>query len=245
VASGTGDVLDFFAGRDPGSAALRTLYRALLLITCARLPEPELSASYLFLNDDHLHEKRGPAVFRRIGPCERELIVLGFHQRRLTLTESTITEITRVQTMLATAGDTVNSVVEAIVRTTRPGFTDLNEVLHLVAGLEALLVAHGEPMSASFSRRYSVLAATGDPREFEALGRLLYYVRSDLIHGRPVHAKRAEERVCLLEFPFRELTCLMAIRALQWFFHRPNEPPSTFHRALDSAFKSHSAFAEF
>jgi DNA polymerase III epsilon subunit-like protein len=118
----------------------------------------------------------------------------------------------------------------------------LNETLHLVAGLEALLVRRGEPLTATFARRYSVLAAHRDAREYEVLGRALYGLRSDLVHGREIANNGEEERAEFLKQNNRTLTCMMARRTLRWFASRAGIEIADFHAALDGAFDNHQAF---
>lgn len=210
-----------------GVAALHTFYRALLLVTAARFPQPELSVSYL------VHDG-GRYVERRVGPCEREMILFGDQHPLVEFDADDADEITRVQDLLTAHGEEVLPVMEALVRTTHPGFTHLNETLHLVGGLEALLVRFGEPLTATFARRYSVLAADGDPREYEPLGRELYGLRSDLIHGRQLKQVHTAERDEFLARQHRPLTCELTVRALSWFTGNAGR---SFHEALDAAFE--------
>lgn len=194
-----------------GVAALHTLYRAALLVTCERLPQPELSTAYLV---------HGDGVERRAGPCEHEMIVFGDQHPSWELSEEIVAEMGRVQGLLTDHGDALTSLLEALVRTTRPGFTPLNATLHLTGGLEALLVRFGEPLKATFARRYSALAADDDPLEYEALGKAVYDLRSDLIHGRQIKNDDSG-REAFLDRYYRPLVCEMTLRALTWFAEHP------------------------
>lgn len=208
---------------DAGVAALHTLYRAALLVTWERLPQPEFSMAYLV--HDH-------GVDRRVGPCEREMILFGDQHPAWELSEEIVAEISRVEALLIDHCDPLTSLLEALVRTTRPGFTLLNATLHLTAGLEALLVRFGEPLKATFSRRYSVLAAVEDPREYEQQGKRVYDMRSDLVHGRQLKSDSARD--AFLEREYRPLVCEMTVRALTWFAEHPGE---SLTAALDEAFE--------
>lgn len=239
----TVDLVEAFeAGKDAGTASLRALYDALLLVTGARLPQPELSVSYLVSEGGDLPSEVRAAITRRVGPANRGLIVFGGGQQMVMLNDANIGDVIRAKALLMDGKTAVTGLVTALTRTTRPGFGLLNEALHLVVGLEALLVRRHEPVTATFGRRYSVLAAEADPREYEALGRALYALRSDLTHGRDVDRKEPEGRAEFLSRTNRPLTCDLALRALRWFAKTQSASVADFHAALDVAFESRDAF---
>jgi hypothetical protein len=237
----------FLAQEDPGSVALTTLYHGLLLATAVPLPQPELSISYLIIDGDDLLADSGQAsvnaaLARRIGPCERELLVYGSQYHAFVLDAAALEQLREAVDLLSAKGSEIEALMAALVRTARPGFSHLNATLHLVAGLEVLLVRRGEPLTATFGRRFSVLAAAGDAQEYDALGRALYSLRSDLVHGREIDTTDTLARAEFLEESIRPLTCLLALRALRWFTRRPDGQVAEFQAALDGAFESPDAF---
>jgi hypothetical protein len=237
----------FQAQEDPGSVALATLYHGLLLATAVPLPQPELSISYLVIDGDDLpadlRQTGVNASFaRRIGPCERDLLVYGSQYQAFVLDAGDLERLQEAVDLLSAGESEIEALMVALIRTARPGFSNLNATLHLVAGLEVLLVQRGEPLTATFGRRFSVLAAAGDAHEYDALGRALYSLRSDLVHGREVDTTDTPERTEFLKESIRQLTCLLALRALRWFTRRPDSQVAEFQAALDAAFNSPDAF---
>jgi hypothetical protein len=230
----------FENGRDEGAVELGRLYRALLLTTTARLPVPVLSVSYLVFDGPDLtaaeRELASQVVRPRTGPCGRELIVFGEQHLRLTLDMADHCDLIAAHALLGGRCGPVEPLMHALVWTTRPGFTALNETVYLAAGLEALLVGPGEPLTATFGRRFAVLAATGDPREHEPLGRRLYALRSDFMHGRP--ARLTDD----VEPDHRVRICRMVLRALRWFADRREEPIRGFHEVIDRAYHRSADF---
>jgi hypothetical protein len=244
-ASATGaedDLVETFSTRkDAGSRALATLYMSLLLATGARLPQPELSTAYLRMEGN----VPGPvlaAIVLRIGPCRHELIVFGDQHSAIELNAENVGDVQDTMALVTARGDAIAGLMAALIRTTRPGFGMLNEALHLVGGLETLLVRRGEPLTATFARRYSVLVANRDARACERLGRVLYDLRSDLVHGRDVDTTGDAERAEFLKHSNRGLTCMIARRALRWFGTRADIELAEFHAALDAAFDDSEAF---
>jgi hypothetical protein len=224
----------FKTRKDAGSVALGALNSSLLLATAARLPQPELSIAYLLIDGD--------GVVARVGPCQHELIVFGDQHAAVELDEENVGPVREAMALVTAGGDSIAGLMAALIRTTRPGFGMLNETLHLMAGLEALLVRRSEPLAATFARRYSVLAANEDARQYEGLGRALYALRSDLVHGREIDNTGEEERAEFLKHSNRKVTCMMARRALRWFASRANIEIADFHAALDAAFDDQEAF---
>lgn len=130
-------------------------------------------------------------------------------------------------------------VVDALIRTSAPGYDGLVEAMHLVAGLEPLLVRRGEPLAATFARRWASLLA---PTDADALvvGRALYEVRSAVVHGREVRPRRLDEVRDVLP-RHRGATCVIALQALRWFRERPEADLHDWHRALDETQRVGSA----
>lgn len=194
VAVPGGDALEseaeaFQASEDAATSCLETYYRALLLVTGARLPMPALSLAYFVIEGDDISEEARGAVIssqlRRVGPAQRELVVHGGQEHRVIVDEETVEEADRACRILESRAKHVEPALAALIRTTRPGFGWMNETLHLVAGLEALLVARGESLTSNFARRYHVLATAGGIQTTVKHAEHLYRLRSDFVHGRP------------------------------------------------------------
>jgi hypothetical protein len=194
VAVPGGDALEseveaFQASEDAATSCLETYHRALLLVTGERLPMPALSLAYFVMEGDDLsEEERGVVIssqLRRVGPAQRELIVHGDQEHPVVVDEETVAEADRLCRTLELRAKHAEPALAALIRTTRPGYGWMNETLHLVAGLEALLVARGEPLTSNFARRYHVLATAGGIQTTLEHAEHLFRLRSDLVHGRP------------------------------------------------------------
>lgn len=203
---------------DLASSVLQRCYESVLLVTAARLPQPALSVTYLVTDGDDLDEEtrryaRSSQV-RRVGAAERELIVHGDQHIWFELEPPDLVELIRTWSLLELSDGALTPFLEALIRTTRPGFTPLNEALHLVQGLEALLVARGEPLTTTFARRFSALLDPEDPQAHNDLGRDLYKLRSSLVHGRPLPPDPTGTRETFLQHSQRDLACRVAEQAL-------------------------------
>jgi hypothetical protein len=204
---------------DAASADLRLGYEALLLVTGARLPRPEMSMAYLVFDGNDLPEDvRGVVLSsqrRRIGPAERELIVHGSQARPVPVDDAVLHDVDQVWMRLEQHGQDISPALDALTRTTRPGYTPLNETMHLIAGLEALLVERGEPLTSTFSRRYAVLATDNEIEAMSRQAKFLYGLRSDVMHGRVMPAL-SEPWLEFLQHDHRYWTCLIIRRILAW-----------------------------
>ncbi len=237
----------FESGADDATTDLGLCHQALMLVTGARLPLPALSVAYLVLEGQDLPEELRDVVvatqLRRVGPAERELIVHGAQQQQETLDEATCAEVDRIWSYLETVGTEIEPALEALARTARPGFTALNETLHLVAGLEAVLVARGEPLTETFARRYAVLATDNEISSIYEHARYLYRLRSDVVHGRP-SPRLTPEWEEFLQTQHRLWTCLILRRVLCWFATSEKAGPEDLRAALDRAWDSPEVLAE-
>lgn len=197
----------FQNGTDAASATRAIIYRCLLLMSGEAIPNPDLSMSYFSWGTAD-----GSPVFRRVGAANRELIVFGSEMGAISVKPSAASAIDELEPLMRVADGPVDGVVQAIVRTARPEFGVLNQVLHLVAALEHLLVRRGEPLTETFARRFSVLASVQSARDWYDEARAAYDLRSDLIHGRPsAPTERLHSDEFLIKY-LRVLTCQITIR---------------------------------
>jgi hypothetical protein len=238
----------FTSHQDEGTRDLNRCHMALLLVTAARLPAPDISVVYLVIDGGDLPIEMPEDVlsvhYARVGPGQRELIVHGDQHTRIALDGDSVRISAQASQLLAAVGLSVEPVLAALVRTTRPGFSALNEAIHLVAGLEAVLVARGEPLAATFARRYAILAADDDPEPLHEQARKLYALRSDLLHGRPLSTDGVETRDYFLQYHHRHWTCSVTLRALQWLAANENASVATLRQRLDLAWNSPAALDE-
>lgn len=242
-------VVDRFTGNvDEATRHLNRCHLAMLLVTAARLPVPDLSVVYLVIDEGDVPAEIADHTrlvhYARVGPGERELIVHGDQHHLIELDEGSVRKAATAAQLLAAAGAAVEPVLAALTRTTRPGFTALNEAIHLVAGLEAVLVTRGEPLAATFARRYAVLAADGDLEPLHEQARLLYALRSDLLHGRPLTTDDPESRDYFLANFQRHWTCSVTLRSLQWLAAHRSADLAAFRQRLDLASDSPAALDE-
>lgn len=231
----TSDAFDALV--DASINELSGLHQALLIATGRRLIPPSLSMMYFLWDNDADLAEHGVSgsVTRYVGPCNRELIIFGNQLDRVLLTPVLIRLIHELEALLATPHAPLNGLIDALVRTGRHSYSSLNESLHLIAGLETLLVRRGEPLTATFARRFSVISGSDDAQMNESDGRLLYQIRSDLMHGREIEPSEASEE--FLEWDIRLLACHIALRTLRWL-GRAKPSLDAFYTSLDKAFSN-------
>jgi hypothetical protein len=216
------DANRFDAVRDAFNHVRTLVHRALLLATAWPLPEPALSVTYIAY---------GPMTGRQIGPYGREHI-LYVTDGRLTLDASASEVPQRSYATLQAEAElppdgAIAAALATLERTTRPEFSPLNRFMHEMIALEQLLLPD---VRTKLTRTFAARAASflvSSPDQLEDAvrsARILYKVRSELVHGGDVEQVLRREHVDLGEILNlgRWVLCRVLEGAMAW---RATAPP--------------------
>ena len=136
----------------------------------------------------------------------------------------------------------------ALIRSARPGFGGLNQLLHLTIALDSLLVAPDDyankQAARSYARRLACCLADPDnaPDQYEPVARLMYQVRSDLVHGRATKLDASSEELQWLTENGRAAAVRAVTLSAAWI-SKHSASAEALREAMDNAFASLEALA--
>jgi hypothetical protein len=223
----------------------RRVHEAIMLVTAARTPSPNLSIAY--------HVDVASGIFAtRVGPFGREVLLYPGDWRLVLDRE----ELDRVRTWAAFLDEhrelaelpELAAGLATLERTSRPELTRLSSLVHEIGALEALVMPEARTqLTATFARRVAALLAQSkaDLRPIHKWARRWYQARSEVLHGGGLEAAIADVGLDENEFLFEARRGLVAgLGAALWkLSDRPEAGLEQLRTELDAAWAADGALA--